>query len=111
MSVEEFIESLRLERLRRRIRATAVAAEIGVRDLSSWENHKVVPGDSKLRAWAAALGVEVPAGVVGYNDDPAQCGTVSGYRAHIRRGEPRCQPCKTAQNAALRAWRKRQATS
>ena len=30
------------------------------------------------------------------------CGTARGYRRHYREGEPICDPCRTAYNAATR---------
>jgi hypothetical protein len=32
----------------------------------------------------------------------AECGTLSGYYLHVRRKEPRCQPCKDAMAAESR---------
>ena len=37
--------------------------------------------------------------------EPAQCGTDSGYRRHLRNGEPICDECRAAHSAALRAYR------
>lgn len=34
------------------------------------------------------------------------CGTQSGYQAHGRRGEPRCEPCKKAHREYVAAWRR-----
>ncbi|NUS83010.1 MAG: hypothetical protein HOY75_09700 [Streptomyces sp.] len=36
---------------------------------------------------------------------PAQCGTYYGARAHVRRKEPVCPPCREAKNAADRYYR------
>jgi hypothetical protein len=33
------------------------------------------------------------------------CGTSAGYQVHVKRGEPVCGPCRTAQNAARMWWR------
>lgn len=36
---------------------------------------------------------------------PNACGTLSGYRSHLRRKEPPCAPCKASQAAYTRKWR------
>lgn len=36
-----------------------------------------------------------------------QCGTTKGYFAHLKLGEPTCQPCRDAQAAYMRDWRER----
>lgn len=36
------------------------------------------------------------------------CGTEQGYRAHTKRGETRCQPCKTAWATRCRKYKPRQ---
>lgn len=36
---------------------------------------------------------------------PAPCGTSRGYRAHLRRKEPTCQPCRDARAADDRRYR------
>lgn len=35
----------------------------------------------------------------------ARCGTLSGYRAHLRRQEPTCEPCREAQADHQRRYR------
>ena len=37
-----------------------------------------------------------------------QCGTVAGYRQHIKRKEASCQPCREANTAYKRQWREKQ---
>lgn len=39
----------------------------------------------------------------------AECGTYSGYVRHVRNGEDRCDPCKTAHAIYLREYRARKA--
>ncbi len=40
---------------------------------------------------------------------PAPCGTLAAFRRHQRRGEPICEACRVAYNAAHRdMYRKRQ---
>lgn len=34
-----------------------------------------------------------------YQDGRGECGTNSGYAAHVRNGEPTCKPCKAARKA------------
>lgn len=34
----------------------------------------------------------------------AECGTDSGYRAHLKHGTEKCEPCKDAHRAAVRKW-------
>lgn len=41
----------------------------------------------------------------------ARCGTASGYKAHRRRGEPPCIPCRNAYAAAHREYMAGQAAS
>lgn len=35
-------------------------------------------------------------------EQTSDCGTPRGYRRHAQRGEPICDPCRTAYNAATR---------
>jgi len=41
------------------------------------------------------------------NPGPPECGTTRGYRAHLRRGEPTCEPCREANRATVTARRER----
>lgn len=109
MTVEEFIESLRMERLRRRIRQVALAEQIGVSNvaLCGWESGSV-PTDEHLRAWAAALDVAVPDGVRGTQLSP--CGTTGGYQRHMHYRTTVCDPCRQAQRDYMRNYRKARAT-
>lgn len=36
-----------------------------------------------------------------------KCGTTTGYRHHLRRGEKACRPCLDAQARSMAAWRKK----
>lgn len=36
----------------------------------------------------------------------AECGTKSGHKRHIRKGEKPCEPCKAAKREYDRLWRK-----
>lgn len=35
------------------------------------------------------------------------CGTYAGWNRHVSRDEPPCDPCREAQRAYMREWRKR----
>lgn len=104
----DFIDGLRMERLRSRLPQGALATTLGVAQgrLCDWEARRVLPTDTTLRAWAAALGVAVPEGVRGYREGPAACGTESGYYAHLHRGETTCQRCRSAHRDAQRIRRR-----
>lgn len=80
-NLADFVQRLRLERYRRRIEQTELAAAIGVFPLSikKWETGQRTPTDENLRAWAAYLRVPVPPGVHG--DPRADPGRPNGGRA------------------------------
>lgn len=42
-----------------------------------------------------------------YVFNPDKCGTLTGYRRHIKAKQPACQPCKTANAAASRDYEAR----
>ena len=106
MTLAEFVDRLRLIRLERRMKSTFLAGVLGVRiqTFSSWECHGKSPNEVNLTAWAEALGVPVPDGIVA-RPRVAHCGTLSGKRRHQRLGEPVCAPCKKASNDYQAAWR------
>jgi transcriptional regulator with XRE-family HTH domain len=103
----DFIEILRMERLRRRIKQGVIATQLGVKQgaVCNWESGRVVPTDEHLRMWACALDVTVPANVRGAVARVATCGTLGGRERHRRVGEPVCDPCRLAYNAYQRAHR------
>jgi transcriptional regulator with XRE-family HTH domain len=105
--LEEFIEALRLERRRQRVKQVVLAATLGVKQqaLCNWEKGYATPTDEHLHAWSAGLGLQVPAGVVGAVPRIAKCGTPQGHHRHARSGEPACDPCRLAINAYQRARR------
>lgn len=104
-SLVEFIDALRMERLRRRIRQIVLARQLGVSNvtLCGWESGSV-PTDEHLRAWAAALNVDVPDGVRGTQLSP--CGTTGGYQRHVRHRTPACDACRSAQREYMRQYRR-----
>jgi transcriptional regulator with XRE-family HTH domain len=63
----EFVEKLRMERLRARMLQCWLAEAVGVSPsvLSRWERGRTVPPDYALKRWARALDIAVPAGVRG----------------------------------------------
>lgn len=97
-----FAERLRLERLRRRIEQRDIAAKCGVAPLAvgQWESGRQLPSNERLERWAEVLGVPLPEGArregPGTRRVTARCGTPSGRRRHIDRGEPTCGACRTA---------------
>lgn len=109
LAVAEFIDALRVERLKRRIPQRTLAKQIGAHgtQLCAWEGLENIPSDETLHRWAAALEVEVPEGVQGWVFTPAECGTESGYSKHRRAKEPTCDACKRAHADMMTAWRKR----
>jgi transcriptional regulator with XRE-family HTH domain len=104
---EVLAETLRLERVRRRIKQGVLAAELGVSQnaLCGWESRRHAPSRSNAVAWAAALGVEVPAAVLATLWAPPVCGELGGYQRHLRLGEVACDPCKAANAANMRFYR------
>lgn len=111
--VEEFIESLRLERRRRRIKQGDLAEQLGVRReaVCNWERRACLPANENLQAWAAALGMAVPAGVRAARWRVAQHGTASGYERHLTLGDPACAACRQANADRQNAWRERRRAS
>lgn len=107
-----FIDGLRLTRLARRIQQGKIAAQLGFGQsrLAQYENHRHEPDTETLIRWAAALGVELPDGLTGRIDPAAECGTVSGYTVHRRRGEDACGPCKRSRAAYMADYRQRGAS-
>lgn len=106
-TVAEFIEQLRLERLRRRVKQGNIAAKLGVAQsaLCNWEHGRGIPTDEHIVEWAALLELDVPDGVSGRVDVVAACGTNSGYQRHLKHGEKPCAPCRRAHADKLTAWR------
>lgn len=104
-----FVDRLVSERQRRDLPVKMLARLIDVppSTLSGWERRVNRPRGSSLQAWAAALRMEVPRGLVG--SPVVQHGTDSGYQTHIAhgdKGDQICKPCRRAHAAALMAWRR-----
>jgi transcriptional regulator with XRE-family HTH domain len=98
---EPWVEHLRTLRRDRGIPQTVLAAQLGViqSTLSGWELGRWLPGVANARAWAAALGVDLPKGVLVPLRPVAQCGTDSGYNRHRWERTPICDLCRDAHNA------------
>lgn len=106
-TVEEFVEQLRMERLRIRMKQRDLAAALGVKGstFSQWEGGGARPPAEVLEPWAAALNVTVPADLVDTRRALQPCGTTAAYRRHIYHGEPACGPCREAQRVSIAQYR------
>lgn len=86
-------------------RDVAIALGLSQATVDSWERGHRVPTRVNGRAWAAYLGVTLPAGSDAWFAKHARAkqpahGTRSGYQWHLRTGNtPSCQPCRDADNA------------
>lgn len=108
MALECFLLELNQERQDRglSLRAVAATAQVSVSALHQYERGEKTPPDPKLHAWAAALNMPVPDGVVGLQPRPAAvCGTNGGYLRHKRLSEPIDEACRVAHNQTLADWR------
>lgn len=105
LDIAEFVDVLRLERLKRRIKSIDMAGSVGVAlgTLSGWERHRSTPDPGHLQVWAAELGIPVPA--LAPWRRVAECGTLAGHAAHRRRGETPCLPCRAAAAKYMQKWR------
>jgi transcriptional regulator with XRE-family HTH domain len=102
-----FVGELRAARIRRGFTQAEVAEMVGVnlRSVCGWETGSVVPSVSNLGWWADSVGLEIPDAVRrAYTAD--RCGSSTGYRRHMAGGTEPCGPCRDANAAAVRRWRK-----